>query len=457
MSENYGNIADILPTLERSFGDRLSTAQALREQHGDDLSWHDAALPDAVVFPESTDEIIELVKLCGQHKIPIIAYGAGTSLEGHIHAAQGGISLDLSRMNAILRVSPEDMDVTVQAGVTRKQLNSDLRDTGLFFPIDPGADATIGGMAATRASGTNAVRYGTISENILNVTAVLPNGEIVKTGRRARKSSAGYDLTHLLIGSEGTLGIITEVTLRLHGIPEAVVGGTCHFPDIGCACEAAMMTIQSGIPVARIELVDAAQIKASNSYSNLSLPETPALFVEFHGSPASVAEQAELFKEIAAMHNGEAYRSADTPEEREILWKARHDALWAAKGVRPGARMIITDICVPISRLAEAVTQTHEDLKRLNLIAPLVGHVGDGNFHLFLLIDESDKDECARAQELLDRLVKRAHAMDGTCTGEHGLGKGKRKYMEAEHGKEAVQLMNRLKSLIDPDNLFNPQ
>ncbi len=452
----YGKVIDIRAPLEKIFKDRLSFNEALREHHGNDVSWHEAQLPDAVVFPKNNEEIQKLVKLAVKERIPLIAFGAGTSLEAHIHAPFGGISVDLSKMNEVISFCPEDMTITVQAGVTRKQLDSYLKGSGLFFPIDPGADATIGGMVATRASGTNAVRYGTMSDAVLNLAAIMPNGEIIKTGRRAKKSSAGYDLTHLLIGSEGTLGLITEITLRLHGVPEKIIGGYCPFPDIESACNAAILAIQSGIPVARMELLDKLQVKASNQHDNLNLQETPTLFVEFHGSPTSAKEQAELFNEIVEEFDGGPFSYADKMEERNALWTARHEALWAAKAYCPGKHMIITDICVPISKLADAILATQGDLDDLNLTAPLVGHVGDGNFHLFLMVDETDADEVSRAKELLKRLVHRAHDMDGTCTGEHGIGKGKKEALMEEHGEAVVNLMRTLKSAIDTGNIFNP-
>lgn len=450
------NSGAVIELLRAEFGERVSTAAATCLQHGDDLTWHKAEPPDAVVFPQTTEDVSKIVRLCRAHRMPVIAYGAGTSLEGHINAPYGGICVDLSGMNRILEVHPDDLDVRVEAGVTRKQLNQHLRDTGLFFPIDPGADASLGGMAATRASGTNAVRYGTMRDNILGLTAVMPDGEILRLKGRARKSAAGYDLTALLIGSEGTLGIITEVCLRLHGIPETISGGVCPFPSVRAACDAAIMAIQVGLPVARIELVDEVQIRASNAHSKLDLPETAVLFVEFHGSEAGVKEQSEMFAAIAGEFGGGPFEWAAVAEDRNRLWTARHDALWAAKELLPGRQMIITDVCVPISRLADCVEETQNDLRQSNLTAPIVGHVGDGNFHLFLLVDTNDKEEMERAEAILHRLVERALAMEGTCTGEHGIGKGKMKYMEAEHGPQAVALMRMIKRAIDPDNIMNP-
>ncbi len=436
-------------------GDRLSTSQAVRDQHGNDLTWHEGEPPDAVAFVESTEEVAEIVKICDRYEVPVIAFGTGTSLEGHINAPYGGISVDLSNMNDVLAVNAEDLDCTVQAGVTRKQLNEYLRDTGLFFPIDPGADASLGGMAATRASGTNAVRYGTMKDNVLNLTAVMADGEIVHTARRARKSSAGYDLTRLLVGSEGTLGIITEVTLKLHGIPEAISGGTCSFPDVKSACDAVILTIQSGIPVARIELMDALQVKACNAYSDLGLEEAPTLFLEFHGSESSVREQSEMFGEIAESFGSSDFKWATRTEDRNKLWSARHDVFWAVAALAPGKRPFATDVCVPISRLAECVEETQKDIDANGLMAPIVGHVGDGNFHVSLLLDVDDPEDMRQADGFVKRLVARALEMDGTCTGEHGIGRGKVKFMEAEHGP-GLKVMQAIKGTLDPKNIMNP-
>ncbi len=436
-------------------GDRLSTAQAVRDQHGDDLTWHEGEPPDAVAFVETTEEVSSIVKICSRYEVPVIAFGTGTSLEGHITAPYGGVSVDLSAMKAILSVNTEDLDCTVQAGVTRKQLNEHLRDTGLFFPIDPGADASLGGMASTRASGTNAVRYGTMRENVINVTAVMPDGEIVRTARRSRKSSAGYDLTRLLVGSEGTLGIITEVTVKLYGIPEAISAGVCAFPDIRSACDAVILTIQSGIPVARIELLDEVQVQACNAYSDLGLEESPTLFLEFHGSDAGVREQSELFGDIAGEFGGGEFTWATKTEDRTKLWQARHDVFWAGLAMAPGHKGVSSDVCVPISRLAECLDETKRDVVDNAMLAPIVGHVGDGNFHVLLLVDMDDSAAVNQAYEFLDRLVLRALAMDGTCTGEHGVGLGKKKYMEAEHGP-GLQIMRAVKSAIDPKNIMNP-
>jgi D-lactate dehydrogenase (cytochrome) len=441
--------------LKQRFGERLSEAASVREQHGHTTSWIATEAPDAVIFVENAEEVSEIVRVCAAHRTPVIPFGAGSSLEGHLNAPSGGISVDLSRMNRIVAVHAEDFDCVVEPGVTRKQLNAHLRDTGLFFPIDPGADASLGGMASTRASGTNAVRYGTMRDNVLNVTAVMPDGSVIKTGNRAKKSSAGYDLTRLMIGAEGTLGIITELTLRLQGIPQAVSAAVCSFPTVDAACRAVIATIQYGIPMARIELMDALQVKACNAYSKLDLPENPALFLEFHGTPAGVEEQAREFGEIAAEFGGDRFRWETREEERLRLWQARHDAYFAAKSLRPGASVIPTDACVPISRLADCVAETQEDLTRLNLTAPLVGHVGDGNFHLSILVDDANAEEMAAAKDAITRLAERAIRMDGTCTGEHGVGQGKMDYLDGELGS-AVDVMRWIKRAIDPLNIMNP-
>jgi len=409
-----------------------------------------------VVFPQSTADVQQIVRICAQHNLPVIPYGAGTSLEGHINAPFGGVTVDFRDMNKVLAVHAEDLDCVIEPGITRKQLNEYLRDQGLFFPIDPGADASLGGMASTRASGTNAVRYGTMKDNVLSLKAVMPNGEIVTTATRAKKSSSGYDLTRLLIGAEGTLGIITELTLRLQGIPEAIAGGICPFPSVEAACNATIMTIQSGIPVARIELLDEVQIRACNAYSKLTLPEKPMLFVEFHGSEAGVAEQSERFGEIARELGGGPFEWTTKPEERTRLWQARHDVYWAAKSLRPGSQCFATDVCVPISRLAECVTAAQTEARRLDLLTPIAGHVGDGNFHMSLLVNMDDHGEVDRAKELSGKLVELALAMEGTCTGEHGVGQGKQKYLLAEHGAPALAAMAAVKRALDPQNLMNP-
>ncbi len=449
------SVAQAIADLAELLGDRLTTSQAVRDQHGNDLTWNPGQSPDAVAFVESTEEVAKLVTICSQYRVPVIPYGTGTSLEGHISAPHGGVCVDVSRMNQIIAVNELDLDCVVQPGVTRKALNEYLRDTGLFFPIDPGADASIGGMTATRASGTNAVRYGTMRENVLSLTVVMPNGEIVRTARRARKSAAGYDLTRLMVGSEGTLGVITEVSLRLYGIPEAISAGVCAFPSVEAACEAVIITIQSGIPVARMELVDEHQIRMSNAYSKLSLAEAPTLFLEFHGTTEGVAEQSRLFGEIAESYGGGSFDWATRTEDRNKLWQARHDAFWAAKTAMPGKESVATDVCVPISRLAECVEETRKDMEDHNLSGPIVGHVGDGNFHVVLFCDMEKQDEVDAAKAFLDRLVMRALAMDGTCTGEHGIGSGKRKFLQAEHGA-GVQVMRSIKQAIDPENIMNP-
>ena len=449
-------IAAVTQALAAGFGNRLVTSLAVRQQHGHTLTWIPNQPPDAVVFPQSTEEVSQIVKLCAAHGVPVIAFGTGTSLEGHVNAAFGGVCIDMSQMKRIIAVHAEDLDVVVEAGVTRKELNEHLRDQGLMFPIDPGADASIGGMAATRASGTNAVRYGTMKDNVLALTAVMADGSIVRTSTRARKTSAGYDLTRLLVGSEGTLGIITEVTLKLHGIPEAVSAGVCPFPSVKAACDATILTIQTGLPVARIELLDDVMIRGVNLHAKLGLPETTMLFVEFHGTEAGVKEQSERFGEIAAEFGGGPFEWATKAEDRSKLWQARHDAYWAAKALRPGFDSVATDVCVPISRLAECVEETKRDIEASGLIAPIAGHVGDGNFHTQPLVDLADEAEVERAQAFIDRLVKRALAMGGTCTGEHGVGQKKMKYLEQEHGAEALAVMRTLKRALDPRNILNP-
>jgi D-lactate dehydrogenase (cytochrome) len=445
----------LLALLAGRFGERFSQSEALREQHANTLTWLKREPPDAVLFAESEAEVAAVVKLCAEARVPVIPFGTGTSLEGHVNAPYGGISLDLSRMNRVLEVHEADLDCEVEPGVTRKQLNDHLRGSGLFFPVDPGADASLGGMAATRASGTNAVRYGTMRDAVLGLSAVMADGSVVQTGGRARKSSAGYDLTRLLIGSEGTLGIITRLSLKLYGIPETIVSAVCPFASIEGACNATIAALQIGLPLARIELLDEVQIRASNAYSHLDLPETPHLFLEFHGTAASAREQVETFAEIARAEGGGDYRWAERPEDRSKLWQARHDAYWAARGLRPGADVLSTDVCVPISALAACVTETRADIDRLGLLAPIVGHVGDGNFHTMPLIDASDPGERRKVQAFLDRLVERALAFGGTCTGEHGIGQGKINYLAAEHGG-AVQAMIAIKKALDPLNILNP-
>jgi D-lactate dehydrogenase (cytochrome) len=449
------HVQSAIEALKALFGDRLSTSPGIRDHHSKDESWHHPHRPDAVVFPDTTEEVAQVVQLCARHRTPVIAYGTGTSLEGNVIPHQGGVVLDLMNMNRILRVSAEDLDATVQARVTRKQLNDYIRDQGLFFPIDPGADASLGGMAATRASGTNAVRYGTMRENVLGLTVVLADGRVIRTSRRARKSAAGYDLTRLFVGSEGTLGIITEVTLRLYGIPEAMAAAVCSFDNIKGAVDTVIQTIQLGIPVARIELLDDVQMDSVNRFSRLSYPVKDTLFLEFHGTEAGVKEQAQMVQAIASENGGAEFKWAVKPEERSKLWTARHDVTYANKALRPGCEIWATDVCVPISRLAECILETKKDLKQSFLTAPLVGHVGDGNFHLGFLIDRNNPAEIAEAERLNERLVMRALAMDGTCTGEHGIGLGKMKFLIAEHG-EAVAVMRQIKKALDPDNILNP-
>jgi len=452
---NEAGIAAALPILAQRFGDRFARSEALRQQHGATTTWLANQPADAVVFAETSEEVASVVGVCAEHKVPVIAYGVGTSLEGHVNAPGGGVSIDLSRMNRVIAVHADDLDCVIEPGVTRKQLNEYLRDQGIFFPIDPGADATLGGMAATRASGTNAVRYGTMRDNVIALKAVMPDGTTIKTGNRAKKSSAGYDLARLLIGSEGTLGIITELTLKLYGIPEAIAGGVCGFPTVEDACKATILTIQTGIPVARIELLDPLMIKATNRYSKLELAEVPTLFVEFHGSEASVREQSERFGEIAREFGGGDFDWAVKPEDRNRLWQARHDAYWACVAMQPGARHFSTDVCVPISRLADCVRDTAADLAESGMAAPIVGHVGDGNFHVLIMCDMENPEEVERAEAFTGRLNQRAIEMEGTCTGEHGIGQGKMKYLQNELGP-GVDIMRTIKRAIDPDGIMNP-
>ncbi|MGB1081365.1 MAG: FAD-binding oxidoreductase [Alphaproteobacteria bacterium] len=442
--------------LKQRFGDRYSTAAAILERHGKDEAYHAGVPPEAVVFATSTEDVVEVVNLCRAHKAPLIPFGTGTSLEGHINAIRGGISLDLSLMTEVLEVNEEDLDCRVQAGVTRKALNEHLRATGLMFPIDPGADASLGGMTATRASGTNAVRYGTMKDNVLGLTVVMANGDVVRTGGRAPKSSAGYDLTRLMIGSEGTLGVITEIQLKLYGQPEAVSAAVCLFPDIDAAAKTAIMVKQMGIPVARMELVDGASIRAINEADQLGMVEKPHIFFEFHGTEAWVAEQAERTQEIAAELGGEDFEWSTRPEDRTRLWNARHNMFYSVQRMRPGSVGWPTDVCVPISRLADCINQTLEDLSQTNLLAPLVGHVGDGNFHLQYLIDPNNEDELSEARWVNSRMIERAIEMGGTCTGEHGVGHGKIKYLEAEHGAPSLAVMASIKRALDPENIMNP-
>ena len=445
----------LLDQLAVLFGDRLSVATAVREQHGRDESYHPGSPPDAVVFARSTAEVAAAVKACAAHKVPVIAFGTGTSLEGHVAALRGGLCIDLMQMNQVIAARPEDMDVSIQPGVTRTQLNEYLRDTGLFFPIDPGADASLGGMAATRASGTNAVRYGTMKDNVLALEVVLADGRVIRTGGRARKSSAGYDLTRLFVGSEGTLGIITELTLKLYGIPEAISAAVCPFPSVAAAIDTVILTIQSGVPVARVEFLDEVMIEAVNRYSKTSHRVAPTLFFEFHGSPAGVAEQAEKVAAIAAEFGAPGFQWATGQEDRTRLWAARHTAYWAALALRPGSKGWTTDACVPISRLAECILETKADLDASTLTCAIVGHVGDGNFHVVELVDPANPAEVAEAERLNKRVVARALAMDGTCTGEHGVGYGKMGYLAAEFG-EALDVMRAVKRALDPDGIMNP-
>src|SRR3982750_4464790 len=449
-------LASALEQLAARFGNRLITSQAVREQHGHTTTRIVNQPPDAVVMAQETADIQDVVRICAKNGVPVIAFGTGTSLEGQVNAPAGGICIDLRDMNKGLAVHAEALDCVIQPGVTRKALNEHLRDQGLFFPIDPGADASLGGMASTRASGTNAVRYGTMRDNVLALKVGRGDGEFITPGTRAKKSSAGYDLTHLFVGAEGTLGIICELTVKLRGIPEVIAAAACSFKTVQGACQATILAIQTGIPVARIELLNAAQVRACNSYSKLSLPETPLLLLEFHGTEAEVAEQSKAFGAIAKDCGGGDFSWTTKPEDRTKLWQARHDAYWSVKAVRPGAGVVATDVCVPISRLADCVTETEDDLKRLNLLSPIVGHVGDGNFHCSLACDVDNADEMARGEEFMHRLVERAQAMGGTCTGEHGIGQGKQKYLAAELGPEAIDAMRALKHALDPHNILNP-
>ncbi|WP_430257281.1 FAD-binding oxidoreductase [Neorhizobium sp. IRS_2294] len=452
---NEEGIAAVLGILKQAFGERFQTGQSFREQHAHTTTYLPGQLPDGVVFVETSDDVKTVVKVCAEHRVPMIPFGVGSSLEGQVNAPSGGISIDFSRMNKVLRISPEDLDVTVEPGMTREELNRELRDTGLFFPIDPGANATIGGMASTRASGTNAVRYGTMKDNVLALTVVTADGEEIRTARRARKSSAGYDLTRLFVGSEGTLGVITSVTLKLQGIPEKIGGGVCAFPSVEAACDAVIMTIQMGIPVARIELLDDVQIRACNAYSGLSYPEKPTLFLEFHGTEETVRIQSEQFAEIASDCGGDEFHWTANAEERTKLWNARHNAYWAGRALDPSLNGLSTDVCVPISRLAECVAETQADIRDAGLLAPIVGHAGDGNFHVLVLFDDKDPASVANVEAFTGRLSRRALAMDGTCTGEHGVGQGKMSYLDEELGG-AVELMRSIKKGFDPQNLFNP-
>ena len=442
--------------LQNLLGERLSLSELVREQHGHDESFHASVPPDAVAFVESNKDVADVVRICFKHKKPIIPFGTGTSLEGHVAALKGGVCLDVSGMNQVLEVNVNDLDCRVQAGVTRKQLNQHLRNSGLFFPIDPGADASLGGMTATRASGTNAVRYGTMRENVMGLTVITADGRIIRTGTRSRKSSAGYDLTRLFVGSEGTLGIITEIQLRLYGVPEAISAAVCSFDTMDGAVQTTISTIQMGIPVARIELLDEIQVDAINRYAGFDYALKPTLFFEFHGTEAWVREQAEMVKEVSTEEGGSDFQWSTRQQEIDKLWEARHNAYYASLALRPGSKGWVTDVCVPISRLADCILETRSDIEESELTVPLVGHVGDVNFHLLFLIDpENEVEDLKRFQPLNDRLVKRALRMGGTCTGEHGIGSGKIKYMKAEHG-DSLELMRQIKMAFDPENLMNP-
>jgi D-lactate dehydrogenase (cytochrome) len=449
------SVETVVGRLNEMMGAQATTVRGVLDDHGRSEAYHASRPPDVVVFPENAQEVADIVRLCNELSMPVVPFGAGTSLEGNAASVAGGVCIDFSRMNRVLKVNDKDLDVVVQPGITRKKLNAHLRDTGLFFPIDPGADASIGGMSSTRASGTMAVRYGTMKDNVLALQVVLPDGRIIRTGSRARKSSAGYDLTRLFVGAEGTLGVITEITLKLHPWPQAISSAVCSFERLEQAIDTAIEVIQSGIPVARMELLDEVMMRGINGYSKLAYREAPTLFFEFHGTDASVAEQAELAEAIAAEHAGQGFQWARAAEDRTKLWHARDNTLYAGLSLKPGAKAMITDVCVPISRLTECLTETRRDIDENGLVAPVVGHVGDGNFHLLILIDQDDPDEVARAKALHARLVSRAIAMEGTCTGEHGIGTGKMKFLEEEHG-EAVDVMRAIKSAVDPRQTMNP-
>ena len=449
------SILTAIDILKQRFGDQLSTALSVRQHHSHTTTQIKSQIPDAVIFARETADVAAVVAVCQEHQCPIIPFGVGSSLEGHVNAPLGGVSIDMNAMDRVLSVHEADLDAVVQPGITREALNNYLRDTGLFFPIDPGANASLGGMAATRASGTNAVRYGTMKDNILALEAVMADGRVIRTGTRAKKTSAGYDLTRLLIGSEGTLGLITELTVKLQGIPEAIAGGICSFPSVEAACNAVITTIQYGIPVARIELLDAVQVRACNHYSGLELPEETLLLLEFHGTKHGVGEQSEMFGEIATDYTPHEFKWTTDQEERTKLWKARHDAFWAAMALVPGGIAMSTDVCVPISRLAECVEDTRRDIEETGIIAPIVGHVGDGNFHTLPIALPEDVDAWTRIKAFVERLSERAIAMDGTCTGEHGIGQGKMKYLRQEMGP-AVDMMLAVKKALDPNDILNP-
>ncbi len=455
-TENLRDRKALIEDLRDLLGERVSTNASVLEQHGRGESWHPVQAPDAVCFANDTEEVSVIVKLCAETATPVIAFGTGTSLEGQVQALYGGVCIDMSQMNRILEVNDEDMDCRVQAGVTRRELNTYLHDTGLFFPVDPGANTSIGGMTATRASGTNAVRYGTMRENVLGLTVVTAAGEIIKTGTRARKSAAGYDLTRLFVGSEGTLGVITEISLRLHGLCEVISAAIVNFPDIRSAAETTIQTIQMGIPMARIEIVDRFFIKAINDYSKTDYPELATLFLEFHGTRDGVAEQVRMFDEISREYGATGFQWAQKEEDRNRLWRARHDAYYAGLAVHPGYHGYVTDVCVPISRLADCIAETQADIADSGLFAPVLGHVGDGNFHSTIFIDPEDEAMLQIARGIDKRMVQRALDMGGTCTGEHGIGLGKLKHMRNEHGDGAVDVMKTIKAALDPQNIMNP-
>jgi D-lactate dehydrogenase (cytochrome) len=453
---NSDGVKKAIVEFAAAFGNRLVTSRAVCEQHAHTTTWLANEPPNAVFYPQSTEDVQNAVRICAQFGVPVIAFGTGTSLEGALNAPYGGISFDLKDMNRIVEIHSHDFDCVIEPGVTRNQLNDYLRDQGLFFSVDPGADASLGGMASTRASGTTTVRYGTMKDNVLALKVVLSNGELITTSRRARKSAAGYDLTRLFVGAEGTLGIITEMTLKLHGIPEAVSSGICRFPSVEMACEAAITAIQAGIPVARVELLDEMQVRVCNAHTKLVMQETPTLFLEFHGTSAGVIEQSERFADIASELDGSPFEWAVIPEERSRLWKTRHDVYWALRSFRAGASVVVTDVCVPISRLAECVVETKRDIEASRIIAPIVGHVGDGNFHVSPLVMMDDPDEVSRTKAFIDRLTERALAMEGTCTGEHGIGQGKKRFLELELGIASVAAMRAIKQALDPEGIMNP-
>jgi D-lactate dehydrogenase (cytochrome) len=453
---NSDGVKKAIVEFAAAFGNRLVTSRAVCEQHAHTTTWLANEPPNAVFYPQSTEDVQNAVRICARLGVPVVAFGTGTSLEGALNAPYGGISFDLKDMNHIVEVHSQDFDCVIEPGVTRNQLNDYLRDQGLFFSVDPGADASLGGMASTRASGTTTVRYGTMKDNVLALKVVLSNGELITTSRRARKSAAGYDLTRLFVGAEGTLGIITEMTLKLHGIPEAVSSGICRFPSVEMACEAAITAIQAGIPVARVELLDEMQVRVCNAHTKLVMQETPTLFLEFHGTSAGVIEQSERFADIASELDGSPFEWAVIPEERSRLWKTRHDVYWALRSFRAGASVVVTDVCVPISRLAECVVETKRDIEASRIIAPIVGHVGDGNFHVSPLVMMDDPDEVSRTKAFIDRLTERALAMEGTCTGEHGIGQGKKRFLELELGIASVAAMRAIKQALDPEGIMNP-